>query len=80
MLAAKIRICAFLFIVILLGGGILNQSVESRHSPDSPLPYTGARYQIFSHDSQITGLEAERVPPFKPREYVRIVRQAGGPS
>lgn len=72
LLQRKMIVCAFLFLVIVAAAGALNQHMEKERMELYATPGDSS-FQIFSSDQQINGLNG--FPPFRPREYVRKIRE-----
>ncbi|GIP31870.1 hypothetical protein [Paenibacillus sp. J2TS4] len=71
MLLKKILPCALLFLTLVLGGGLLDQYIASRHFPDSSPNSPEDSYILRAYFAEH---ESDGFPPYQPREYVRIIR------
>ena len=71
MAARKSAACAFIFILLLIGAGLLNRNVRSVDYPHESMRVPGNDINAFH--AKETGQPAG---PFLPREYVRIIRRS----
>ncbi|MBD2871782.1 hypothetical protein [Paenibacillus arenilitoris] len=69
----KIVVCAALFVLLVLAGGVLNNRLSAKQSAARNQSHDAPSVTIYSSFPS-TG-PVDRQSPFAPREYIRIIRR-----
>ncbi|CAM4216202.1 hypothetical protein L1N85_15885 [Paenibacillus alkaliterrae] len=73
MLARKITVSAFVFILIIVAGGVWSYHIARQRSNETFLaPYN---YSFTIYSTKYSTNTMDRSYPFSPREYIRIIHR-----
>ncbi|CAH0120951.1 MULTISPECIES: hypothetical protein [unclassified Paenibacillus] len=77
MLSRKITVCIVVFLLIVIGGAVLDRNVRIRYVAPSSLTPGDESITVRSYRQQ-EGIEG--LQPFLPREYVKMIRRDAEPE